>query len=501
MRGLRTRNRPQRCMRCRLRYASGLMLAGMVALLICLMAAARFVPQAYAASSQAQTAGAPPPASMPSLQLVSPSSGQGPVGAHVTVSGSGWTSSSVSVGAAQSASSCASSSTWQTTFTTQQVSGGDFTATFIWPSSLSSGQYALCAISADTSTSSTPTATPGVSASQTFTVRSGSPPALSLSQAYVQAGQPVTITGTNFFGAPSGASVSVMLLANGNATSIGQADPGSDGSFTLQYTTNTATIGNVTIQAQSASEGGAPAALQATVQLNIVAAATPTATVAPTATATTSPTAQVVPTPKANDTGAGGNNTGLIVLLVVAIGLVLLALLGLIAFFLLRKRDGDGGPDGGYGYDPQNPQGYGAYGQGDSRYLQGVTGRQAQPGFFGPNDEYGPQEPFPMPPGRVSQWNEPPAEPGPDWQPRPMTGNRRPYSDPPATTLYGPEGQAGGDVQRPSGGDYSPADPWDQASGAADWGAPADPWSQRPPQERNPEPPRDPWNDPQDDGW
>ena len=450
--------------------------------------------------------------SSPSLTLVSPTSGQGPVGAHVTVSGNNWSTSSVSIGAAQSASACASSSSWQTTFGTQQVSGSSFTYTFIWPSSLSSGQYYLCAIDASGSSSATPTTQAGISADQPFSVRSGSPPALSLSTAFAQAGRPVTITGTNFFGAPSGASVSVLLLSNGNATTIGQASPGGDGKFTLQYTPSPSTQGNVTIQAQSASEGGAPPALQASVSLSIAPPPSPTATTQATAT----PTNTVAPVVTPTTTGAtpgdqNSGNTGLIILLVVAIGLVLLGLLGLVAFLLLRRRS-DGGPDSAYGYDPQNPQGYGGYGQGDSRHMQGVTGRYPQqPGFFGPNDEYGDQGPYPTPPpGRVSQWDAPPAEPGPDWQPRPMTGNRR-GSDNPAP--YGPDAPT---RTEPAQEPYPPqGDPWEQGE-TANWDGPPDPWASPPGQGRSgpgsgpgggqagrppTNPPRDPWNNPGGDDW
>lgn len=442
----------------------------------------------------------------PSLTLVSPSSGQGPVGASVTVSGSGWTGGSVAIGAAQAQANCASNSSWTATFKTVTASGGSFTDTFRWPSSLSSGTYYLCAA---------PTAggaTAGGVAGQTYTVKASSPPALTLSSSNIQVGQTVTITGSNFVG------VSTVNLSIGNTntgvTPIQTVNPDGNGSFAVQYQPNGVVTGNLTIYASSPPDPGAPQpADSATASLLVLAAPTATATPSPSPSPAPSPTsaptatAATLTTTTKNDTSNGG---GLIALLIVGIVLSLLVIVGAAVFLLLRRRGGPGqaypvSPGGGYsGTGPVT-----GYGQSVTGYGPAPTGRYSTSGTYGRSGIHDGPEPYNGPQiGSVAQWDEPDPQPGADWQPRPMSGSRARFDDPsypgyPTTDNppggYPGSGQMGEPVPAPVPGHYGPPDPWASGAGAIGgnaWGN-YSPAAGGPPHHGAPQPggqaPRDPW--------
>lgn len=449
-----------------------------------------------------------------SLTLVSPSSGQGPVGAHVTVRGSGWAVGSVAIGAAQSAANCASGTTWSVTFTTQPTSGGTFSATFTWPSSLSSGAYALCAAPAQ---GSGPAAAGGA-AGQTYTVKASSPPALSLSTFNAQVGQTITINGSNFVGVSN---VNISVVRNGAPTLITTVNPDGNGSFATQYQPTTADVGNVNITAASATDEDAPPAL--TAQASLVVGAVATATPSPSPSPSPSPTAEATATVGAltttNDTHSGGGN-GLIILLIVGIVLSLLVIIGAVAFLLLRRRGGpeqgypggQGGPGGGYGGYSGTGQ-VTSYGQSATGYGPTPTGQYSAAGGYGRSGMFDVPAPYDGPQvGGVAQWDEPEPLPGADWQPRPMSGARSRYDDPnynqnPTTGYpgagypgagYPAGGETGEPVPAPVPDYYGPPDPWANASGA--YGGDArgnNPPAGRPPRRSAaPQPgqgPSDPW--------
>lgn len=452
------------------------------------------------------------------LTLVSPSSGQGPVGAHLTVSGSGWTSGSVAVGAAQSAANCATGPTWMTTFKVETPSGGSFSDSFIWPSSLSSGVYYLCAAPAN---AGAPTAAGGV-AGQTYTVKASSPPALILSTSSVQVGQPVTINGSNFVG------VSSVNLSYGNTgagmTPIQTVSPDGNGNFAVQFQPNGTVTGNVTIAAASSPDQGAQQpALSTTASLLVTAAPTATPTPSPSPSPSPSPeptsTTAIVASPPTTHTDTGGN--GLIVLLIVGIVLSLLVILGAVAFLLLRRRGGPGegypggpgGPGGGYsGTGPVT-----SYGQSATGYGPAPTGRYSTTGTYGRSGMFDVPEPYNGPQvGGVAQWEEPDPLPDSDWQPRPMSGSRARFDDPSyppyPTTGYPQEGYSGGQSGAPVPApvpDYSgPPDPWASAAGMAS----GDVWGGAPPAGRGTgrfggvqpsqgQGARHPWQQQDDGGW
>lgn len=477
------------------------LLVGCVCALGLLLQATRAVPRPFAAPvAQAASHLAAPG----SLTLVSPSSGQGPVGAHVTVRGDSWAANSVAIGAAQSAGNCASGTTWSVTFTTQPTSGGTFSATFIWPSSLSSGAYALCAAPAQ---GGGPAAAGGV-AGQTYTVKASSPPALSLSTFNAQVGQTITINGSNFVGVNN---VNISVVRNGAPTLITTVNPDGNGSFATQYQPTTADVGvnNVNITAASATDQDAPPAL--TAQASLVVGAAATATPSPSPSPSPSPTAEATATVGAvtttNNTHSGGN--GLIVLLIVGIVLSLLVIIGAVAFLMLRRR---GGPEQGYPGGPGGPGGgYGgysgtgqmtSYGQSATGYGPTPTGRYSTSGTFGRSGMFDVPGPYDGPQvGGVAQWDEPEPLPGADWQPRPMSGARSRYDDPNYNqnpTGYPAGGETGEPVPAPVPDHYGPPDPWANASGAFG----GDAWGNNPPAGRPPrrsaapqpgQGPSDPW--------
>jgi hypothetical protein len=93
-----------------LRVSGSLVLAVGLCTLLMLSDAAGLLPRQFAApAARSARFGAQPNPPQPNgnLALVSPSSGQGPVGATLTVSGSTWNTSQVAIGAATSSANCA----------------------------------------------------------------------------------------------------------------------------------------------------------------------------------------------------------------------------------------------------------------------------------------------------------------------------------------------------------------------------------------------------------
>jgi hypothetical protein len=389
----------------------------------------------------------------PMLTLVSPSSAKGPVGAHLTVSGSGWSGSGVQVGAAKSASGCVSAASWVGKFGTPALSGDSFTFTFVWPSSVPIGKYYLCALSADGGPAAT-----GVSAVQAYRVSSNLPPALSLSSGAVQLHHAVTITGKNFYGASA-----VALTAQQGTTMqpLGSVQVNIDGTFSSQYNADGfLSPGQISVIASTPPENGAPAVLSASVTLMVQVAPTATAQLSPTATIDATATAQASTStnpPPRQDTGGP---SGLVIGLVVTIALILVVLVGALAFLLARRR---GGAQPGYQDPSSGPGGYG----GPSPYSAGV----GQTGYVGATGRYGAfgmqeatRTSVGVPTGGVAQWDasgqshwdaSDDSQPGPDWQPRPMSTGRHRFVDP-EDVEYDPAPA----WDAPQTGSYPPADPW-----------------------------------------
>jgi hypothetical protein len=393
--------------------------ARLALLLLCLFVAGLHAPtpSAHAEPAVSPTptnTPAPPTATptAPTLALVSPSSGQGPVGARITLSGAHWTVSSVTIGAALAAADCDTASSWEQTlgFVTPKLTGAlDYS--FIWPAALPpvGAPYVICAL-----------ATGLAPAWVSYQVRSALPPALSLSDVVVAPGQSVTVNGANFIGSPS---VDITLIGpSGTRRALGKQAPAADGSFSFSYTPKTSDLGLMTLTATSPVEGGALPALEASVTVNVQSALTPTATPRPTFTPITTPTktpgGTVTPAPPSLDVRAA---------LVVALTLALLALAGsaFVLFFRLRAERQREEELARRAQTRRLPIAAGRIGdlESDTDPSMLATGEHLTTRRFavaGDEDN-----------GRYDDgdgWNDDEG-PGPDWQPRPMTGSMPIFGD------------------------------------------------------------------------
>src|SRR5258708_1762458 len=341
-------------------------------------------PSPSATATATATATTPPPTATPaSLSLLSPRSGRGPVGANLSVSGAGYAGSSVAIFAAPSASCDARIAA----LGSAPVSSGAITLyTFVWPASLTGGQYYVCA--------------PGVTNAPVYTVLGSDPPTLSLSASEVPVGQQLTVTGTSFYTA----GVTVTLSQGAKNTQLQTVAPGSDGRFTFSFTVDSTYSNSYTIVADSTPENGAPPALHASADFSVVAAGT--------ATAGTTGTA---PPPRSS-----GSSLGLIVVLIVGIILTLLVIAGVVAYLIIQLRR----TRPGYAPVPVGPDG-----RPMSSYAQ-QTGRYSWPDHYGRPSMPGQMDPYAgRSAGGVARWDEPDSSPGADWQPRPMTGNWRGFDE------------------------------------------------------------------------
>ena len=390
------------------------------------------------------------------ISLVSPSYGSGPVGAHVTVSGAGFSGSSVALRAAAHPD-CSSP---QANLASVSTSGGSFTQTLVWPPSLPNGTYYICAN--------------GTTSGPSYQQLATSAPAISLSAPSVAQESQLVISGSNFVGLSAGSNIQLIAGQGSAQASIQSGVVDANGQFNVPWTVDLSLTGTVVIVAQSPPEGTAPPVLQASASVNI----TPPVTATPSATASVSPTAGGIGgtnTPNNNSSGGGG---ALLVLLIVLLIVVLLAG-GAAAAFILMRRNSKGGPGpqapyppgGGYpGYPGYSPSPYGAsspgwdaptrgmgsMGMGDTRQ-SGQYGGDVGIGGYGAAGGYGGYSGSGV--GAVSQWDGPTEEygdePSASWQPRPMTG----YGDfnlPPETRQGGGAGESGG---------YAPTDPWADPTG------------------------------------
>lgn len=290
-----------------------------------------------------------------SIQIPIPNNGvaQGPVGANLTLSGSGFTDGhTYQLGYTPQGQSCGTNSSAVPTFAKGTVTSanGAFSATVQWPAGAANvnGKYAICAL--DT----TDTTQPPVQSSDLFQVVAASAPSFILQNPStsaplqgppyaVQVGSQVTISGQNF--APGGLTLQVFLarhqiktlsdlnnatqLNTTNTTAISTQATG-DVTATIQMPASV-TSGTYYLYLISAdTQGLGLPSLMAFVQVTIVPQ--PTATPQPSPTAT--PKAKATPT---TGNTSGGTSAGKVLGVV---GLSLLSLLLLIAGVLLLA----GGP-------------------------------------------------------------------------------------------------------------------------------------------------------------
>jgi hypothetical protein len=328
----------------------------------------------------------------------------------MTLAGAHWTVSSVTIGVALAAADCDTPASWAQAigFVTPKPAGAlDYS--FIWPAALPpvGAPYAICAF-----------ATGLAPASTTYQVRSALPPTLSLSDVVVAPGQSVTVDGANFVGAPS---VDVNLIdPAGSRRALGKQAPAADGSFSFSYAPKPSDLGLVTVTATSPAEGGALPALEASVTVNVQSALAPTATPHPTSTPLSAPTktpgGTVAPSQPTLDLRAG---------MVVALTLALLALGGsaLVVYFRLRAERQREEELAQRMRTRRLPVAAGRIGdlESDTDPSMLATGEHLTTRGFAVADSG--DEVY-----DDTGWDED-ESPGPDWQPRPMTGSVPIYSD------------------------------------------------------------------------
>jgi len=309
---------------------------------------------------------------------------EGPVGANVSIQGSGWGTNGdpitvtlvdmqddASAGGQQGAA-CASSApkvTIPSLSSVQADSSGAFTATFQWPAGAGTKNHSYWACGAQSGATF-----PGVSF---YTVLSSNPPSLSVNVSQAAPGSSVTVTGQNWL--PGNLPIAVIIAPcvacepnySQTATTISQAD----GTLSVSMKVPAqAQIGDklfVSGQSVDSNNAGDLSAEDPTTAPSFTVVAQPTPTPTPTNTPTPTPTRN----PTAVGSGGGGNTANgasgstLLVVLLAALGVVLLLAAIVAVLLFLRSRGpapgapGAGGPRSsgpGGAYPPQGG-GYSPY--------------------------------------------------------------------------------------------------------------------------------------------
>lgn len=261
--------------------------------------------------------------------VLTPSSG--PVGAHVTASGSNFGSDDkITIG--YSKGNCGADVVTITGASGTARGDGKVTIVFTWPSDTPAGKYTVCAI--DNTTGKTyPAPAP-------FEVLSANPPTITINGS-VRSGEKVQVTGANFL--PGGGTVDISYGpagSSGCATPAGSATVGVDGSFTSSFdapfTASDETIVVTAVEPQG--ECGKAPVLEAHTNASILAKATPT----PTATATPPPA--TTPNPNPNPPLPWPPTwppSGAWTVVYCLVGLLVLLLLLLLLLLLFRRRKKD----------------------------------------------------------------------------------------------------------------------------------------------------------------
>ncbi|HKS68965.1 MAG TPA: hypothetical protein VJQ45_00995, partial [Ktedonobacterales bacterium] len=312
---------------------------------------------ALAAASGSPSLASAHPQDTPTISIAIPapnSNGvaQGPVGANLTINGSGFTDGhTYQLGYVPQSQGCGTSGSTLPTFANGSVttSGGSFSATVQWPAGAANvdGRYYICV------TDTTDTTVPPVQSSDLFRVVAANAPQFKLVDPSTSAplqgppyllyiGSPVTISGQNF--APGGLTLlvylsqqpiksgsdfdSATLLSTTNRTAITTQDTGAV-TATIQIPAGVSAGSYNLYLVSSDRQGASLPSLMDSVQATL--AQQPTATPKPSPTATPKATP---PPSEHSSTGPGlGRTLGVV-------GLSLLSLLLLIAGVLLLAGGG-----------------------------------------------------------------------------------------------------------------------------------------------------------------
>ncbi|HKW21366.1 MAG TPA: hypothetical protein VJO13_08325, partial [Ktedonobacterales bacterium] len=133
------------------------------------------------------------PVGPPTLTLSVPSSGQGPMGTHITVIGSNWATSDVLAGIAAPGAACTDLNSWAHTLHVRPQPDGSIIFSFTWPTDLTAtgSPYSICASS------------PAGVANVGYQLLTASAPTLIPNPPTTNAGSIVSVSGANFLGSGS----------------------------------------------------------------------------------------------------------------------------------------------------------------------------------------------------------------------------------------------------------------------------------------------------------
>ncbi len=283
----------------------------------------------------------------PSVNIVSPTSAQGPVQTGIRVVGTGWNpGDTVQIYYNPPANNqpCGDPNNSQALAQANPVSspstkvvgqeGGapdSWTIDFQWPNT-PTGPFYICAFDVNTPTQVTPS-------NQPFNVLSTTLPSISINKQFPNIGDQITVSGQGFL--PGNQPIDLFIAAPGQTpgTQLGTATAGTDGSFSKKVTLPASPSGQVTISAFSRTPvSGALPPLSAAQQITVGATpSTPTPT--PTSPPTPVPSATAPATASAGASPKASSTSGLILtLLVVLLALTLLAIIGVLIWYVTGTR-------------------------------------------------------------------------------------------------------------------------------------------------------------------
>jgi hypothetical protein len=293
----------------------------------------------------------------PTSDVTSPSSASGPIQTGVQVRGQGWNAGETiklfynpSTSQPPNPPDCGDPNNAQALSQSQGLPTGNLTAdqngnwvaNFQWPGT-STGAFAICAFDP-----TAPAPPPVIAASRAFKVLSSAVPTIATPQpAFFTAGDQVNVNVNNFL--PGNQPVDIKItdsLANqAQATLLAMVTVDNNGNASQQVTLPTTLSGNLQIFAASHPAQGAAAGVLPPLfasQALVVGAASPTPgpTATPTPSPTVPPTATAVPV---STTGTGStpkpsSASTILTLLVALLGLVILAIFGVLIWYLVGIR-------------------------------------------------------------------------------------------------------------------------------------------------------------------
>jgi hypothetical protein len=289
----------------------------------------------------------------PSSDILSPASASGPIQTGVQVKGQGWNpNEAINLfynPSPQNAPDCGDPASASTLNQSQGLAGpltarqdGTWVANFQWPGT-NTGSFAICAF--DPNDQTVPPVV--VPANRTFTVLSSVLPTISTPQpAFFNQGDMINVNLTNFL--PGNQPIDIKLtnsLANqAQATTLATVTVDGNGNASQQVTLPTTLSGNLQIFATShPAPGAAPGVLPPLFASQALTVGQASPTPGPTETPAPDPTAQPSATAVPVDTGEqpppkSSASSAILTILVVLLGLVILAIFGVLIWYFVGIR-------------------------------------------------------------------------------------------------------------------------------------------------------------------